>query len=537
MIRQTLAWALISAIGLQLLLPGAMVAAPLTASTSPEASSRPETAPSPEPTPAPTPDVELDQAKRAAMLAEERKRKEVAEQEEAAARRDKLKAQFEPFGDPTKVSVPTGSVTTDQAGFVESQMLAQEAAREITDRLSKFLRARTFSVTSTSGGKQHAQIVCAETLVIYNSSDITTLALYSSVLDQLKSFQREFEEKHGEAGSLLLETDPKDPQKSIAPAVLAAPGIATGLIKSVAELVNLFRTDTEFKNKNITITEDMIVSYLIHSFNEEGKTKRNAKAAACSKLPAIFYPALYPPNLLAASGDSELIKIIRALGDAKATAKADVGLLDARIKLIEGIAANIENKGKKEKEKAAKEKEKAALKDPRCRKKSCQELAQAIEKLQGEITKLDDAIKNAKVADLDLFAREHEEWLRKLKLLKAQTEFLIESADQVTLKLNTPDDATKLTAMAQLLRAERLAQVLNQDTSFTLRVAATANGTTKIKKNLFVDAKVRHSAGANLVYQLFDRTGRVVMGDTMQFYYDYKSSKAVREEVEKQNPQ
>jgi len=64
-----------------------------------------------------------------------------------------------------------------------------------------------------------------------------------------------------------------------------------------------------------------------------------------------------------------------------------------------------------------------------------------------------------------------------------------------------------------------------------LRVAVSANGTTKIKKDLFIDAKVRHTAGADLVYQLFDNEGRVVMADTLQFYYDYKSASQVRDEV------
>jgi hypothetical protein len=33
------------------------------------------------------------------------------------------------------------------------------------------------------------------------------------------------------------------------------------------------------------------------------------------------------------------------------------------------------------------------------------------------------------------------------------------------------------------------------------------------------------------VFQLFDDEGRVVDGDAMQFYFDYKSATAVRDEV------
>src|SRR5687767_7118368 len=71
------------------------------------------------PAASPTPDPELEEAQRSAQLAEERKKKAEAEKAEVEAERAKLKAQTEAFGDPSKVSVPSGSVQTDQEGFVE----------------------------------------------------------------------------------------------------------------------------------------------------------------------------------------------------------------------------------------------------------------------------------------------------------------------------------------------------------------------------------------------------------------------------------
>src|SRR5678815_645935 len=62
----------------------------------------------------------------------------------AKARKDKaeadlatMKAQLSPLTDQSKITAPSGDVTatSDQAGFVETQMLAQEAAREIAGRL------------------------------------------------------------------------------------------------------------------------------------------------------------------------------------------------------------------------------------------------------------------------------------------------------------------------------------------------------------------------------------------------------------------
>lgn len=502
------------------------------------------------PSPSPTPDEELDAAKREAALAAEKQKKAEAEQEEAEARKAKLKAEVEPLTDP-KVTAPTGGVTTDQAGFVESQMLAQEAAREITARLS--------------GALCKGQPVKINTLVIYNASDMTALALYVSMLDQLRQFKKEFQTKNDETEDLLGMTVPvvvptptpdggvrvqSDPLSM----AIAAPGIATGLIKSVAELVNLFRTDTEFKNKPVTIPEDMVVSYLVQNLNQSSMTYNGNTSAPCSGKPVIYYPNLFPPNLLTGSNGSTLLTELQQISEKKSVAANDIKRIDARVKLISGIAEAIQKQKDLTKEKAnkvtdqsARQAELAKLGGAKCKTARCKKLNADIDALDAEIDKLNDDLrktqatfdafteKNKGKVLVDDFAKNFESWLAMLKDLKGKTQLLIDSAELITSKLNTPDEATKLTAMAQLLRAERLASILAKQGSYTLRVAVTANGTTKIKKNLFVDAKVRHSAGANLVYQLFDKDGQMVMGDAMQFYYDYKSSSDVRQEVESKN--
>lgn len=122
-------------------------------------------------------------------------------------------------------------------------------------------------------------------------------------------------------------------------------------------------------------------------------------------------------------------------------------------------------------------------------------------------------------------------WISDLEMQKSKMQALINSTDLLSSRLNTPDANTKLTALAQLLRAEKLDGILDDPHTFTLRVAVNANGTTKIKKNMFVDAKVRHSAGANLVYQLFNKDGALAQGDVMQCYIDYRSAQDVRDVV------
>ena len=237
-----------------------------------------------DPTPTPTPDQELEDAKRRTALLLERQKQEQALQAEAEAQNAKLKAQLQPLG-PSTVSVPGGNVTTDQAGFVEVQMLAQAAARNLATRLGKELCGKTVVVAVPNAkGDPTPTTVNVATLVVYSSSDIAALAVYRPMMDQLKQLERDFTERENDASQTLTDTDPAvagaSPGKDFAP-LLAAPA-ATLMIKSVAELVNLFRSDTQFQNKTVAITDDMVMSYVIEALNGSITDAPTEKISPCT---------------------------------------------------------------------------------------------------------------------------------------------------------------------------------------------------------------------------------------------------------------
>jgi len=87
------------------------------------------------------------------------------------------------------------------------------------------------------------------------------------------------------------------------------------------------------------------------------------------------------------------------------------------------------------------------------------------------------------------------------------------------------------TALAQLIRAERRHGILETDGAYTLLVDVKANGTTKVKKNLFVDAKVRRSAGADLTYQLIEGGGVIAQGQELKRYIERQSARDVQKTV------
>jgi hypothetical protein len=496
----------------------------LTAFTSPVASlaQTPSATSTPEPTPTPTPDPVLEQAEREAKLADELKKKAVADKERAEAEAAKLKALVQPLGTPANVIVPTGSVTTDAAGWVEAQMLAQEAARQITRRLTRALC--TESITP-GAGQATAQKV--KTLVIHSPSDLTGVELYGSIMGQLKNLKDELKKKNDEAKDFLEKTNPtRPPDPDITDSDLslafAAPGIATGVIKSVAELLNLFRTDTSFTNQAITLDENTIVSHIVRSFNSGKVTGDN-----CSGPIRVYHPALYTPRLLETSETSDLIKLLNEVETAKIEAAGNVEKLDARIKQLNDLSAAFKSRDNKRAEwKKKKEKELPGCNEDEnptaCRKKVLAE----IKALEKDIAKLDDDLKVITAGPEKL-----EDWVKKLTDLRAKTQGLVTATNLISAKLNTPDETTKLTALAQLLRAERLHGILKADGAYTLHVAVKANGTTKVKKNLFVDAKVRHSAGADLTYQLIEGGGVIAQGDALKCYIAYQSARNVQDMV------
>lgn len=320
-------------------------------------------------------------------------------------------------------------------------------------------------------------------------------------------------------------------------AAAAAPGIATGIIKSVAELINLFRTDTSFQNKAITINEDMVVSYILKNLADNGFKLGDKTLVTCSNRPVVYYPSLFPPLLtqLTSATPSPLFQLLDDIEMEKVQAAANVTAVDARLKVLNDLAGKVEDIKSKSKELDKDNKDKddkeAALKNPKTTSAQAKKLRDEIKTLKETINKLNLDIAKLKndLGAAAVNAGNFKDWIAKLTDLKVKMQGLITATDLVTNKLNTPDESTKLTALAQLLRAERLYSILKDTDTYTLRVAVNANGTTKIKKNLFVDAKVRHAAGANLVYQLFSKDGAVTQGGALQCYIDYKSSQSVRD--------
>ena len=252
---------------------------------------------------------------------------------------------------------------------------------------------------------------------------------------------------------------------------------------------------------------------------------------------------MYPAKLVQSSASSEVVIILNRVERYKQGSTLFVERIDGRLKELKELSAKLkelaDKKDTKKKDEDALAKKKNEMEEA-CQKpksKECKKLKKEYKdlekKLTNEIDELAKAIQDLEEEILPIANSNVDKPTKiktqvgKLEEQKSRLQALINATDLLSSRLNTPDSDTKLTALAQLLRAEKLYSILREPQTFTLRVAVTANGTTKIKKNLFVDAKVRHSAGANLVYQLFNRNGVLAQGDVMQCYIDYRSANEV----------
>lgn len=411
-------------------------------------------------TPDPTPDPILEAAQREAALAKANADKAESEKKTAEAERDKLKAAAQPFGTPN-ITAPSGDVSTDSSGFVETQILGQEAARVITSRFAQEL----------TGVKPKPQII-----IIYSGNDITAVSAYMPVLLELRQFNAELTTSHTEAVKkinaarvLLLDIETA-PQMDPLTLAMAAPAIATGAVKSVAELAQLFRSTTKFSNKDVTIPEDTVVSYLVNYMNGV----------------RVFYPSLFPVNLSKFADKTELSDEFDQIQSNKLIAADDIKQITAKVEELAKLKTALKAKLETVKGNLVEE-----------------------QKINGQISKIDQRI-------------------TVLGEIKNKIQFLVDSAELITKNLETPDPTTKITPLAQLVRSSHLQTLMNTNDAYTLRFNVTANGTTKIKQWIIFDAKVRHSAGARVSYQLFDKDGMLVKANSFQFYFDWKSSKEVR---------
>ncbi len=370
---------------------------------------------------------------------------EIAQKEQARmqAERDALKARREQFAGPNITPVD-GKISygADSIVLIETRVLAQRAVCKCVEACVGEL------------AKKFTTVQNPVTLIIYNPADISAIPTYVSLLAQTDLFQQSFSRLNNEAdnnlslqpGVLTLAVDP-----------LLVPIAVSGILKSVAEVTQLFQNSTDIKAMDLQMDEALLVSMLVHAVQEKKPSWK------------VFYPAVYPVDMIPASArTSQFLETINETTALQEKAKSNIANLNARIEEWKQKRAQDKNKTK-----------------------------------------------------------EFDEIIAKLEKTKGHLQALNNSHDQLLSLLHAVDPQTKLAGQASLLRMERLYEKLRQEHAYVLKLAVIAKGTNRITKNLWGNARIAHSAGAELNYQLYAPDGSLILADSIYEYTPYTKPDAI----------
>jgi hypothetical protein len=227
--------------------------------------------PAADPTPTPTPNptlIELDkrlaELEKLATIRTKEKEIAVSEAERVTAEKNKILNAL-----PTPTATPlTGEVkVTGEVGF-QGELLVYKSLNDIANGIGADMKNVTGSV------------------VIYNDADINALQAYAIILTQIKNSVDQYK-------ALNQRLNPGDSEEVGLAAIFAAPQAASTLLRSVADVAALFRTDTTITGLSINVDEAVLNSLLAESLRLKNLN--------------VFEPALFLPNLFK-QPDSEIIK-------------------------------------------------------------------------------------------------------------------------------------------------------------------------------------------------------------------------------------
>jgi hypothetical protein len=213
-------------------------------------------------------------------------------QEIAASKREAAASAFPE----SEVKALEGNMTLDDNVQIEANIMAMRAMTNIAKQISDQIK---------TGNKDLKKII------IYNQQDANSLLAYKVFMTQLTllvlQYQQEIEGKL-EMPSGVFDRGMQGLSTPLTPGL--ALGMGTSTVKSVIDLVSLFRTDTDIKGKEITIDESALVAELANELKSNSQIQ-------------VYHPLLYPIDVNPEE-PSELLLLPMTLNYLKSKAEAKI---------------------------------------------------------------------------------------------------------------------------------------------------------------------------------------------------------------------
>ena len=252
----------------------------------------PSPAPNPTPAATATPDptiLELDkrikELEKLSIIATKEKEIAVSEAERVTAEKNKILNVL-----PTPTATPLAGTTSVEGpvGF-QSEILAYKSLYDIARGVGADMEGLT------------------GTVVIYNEADINALQTYTIILTQIKTSVNQYK-------VLNQRLTPGEAEEVGPAAIFAAPQIASTLLRSVADIAALFRTNTTITGLSISVDDAVLNSRMAETLRHKGLN--------------VFEPKLFLPNLFSQT-ESEMIQQLGNLNLVKTRAEQAVAEFDA----------------------------------------------------------------------------------------------------------------------------------------------------------------------------------------------------------------
>jgi len=350
---------------------------------------------------------------------------------------------------------------------------------------------------------------------IYDQTELNSILNYQAFRHQLDYVRSELETlKKALQVPLTTATKAKTavkptPGPKIAPVLI--PGLVEGGIKSVIDIIGLFRTDTTISSKDFTLDDGALIAATAVALTDKSCT--------------VYQPSVHPLNLFDSA--SPLLDELTALRVAVIGMQLQVQSLkndlqqqsDALARLIQaskdwnalGVAIGNEPDQKKKQDLIAKQDEAKRTQD----------------RVVAEITTLIGAGQDVSPLDADALKAEKDGASRGLDPGNTILTSISTSLDGFQLTAFKADDSGT-SALGRLLRAEKLYMAMttpkpepNPDNSRTgvgyflvLKMAA-LGGEVKTKTNFFIPTRLYYAGGAVATYSLFDPSGVVKRSGTI----------------------
>ncbi|HEY0171085.1 MAG TPA: hypothetical protein VGB98_08675, partial [Pyrinomonadaceae bacterium] len=467
----------------------------------------------------PPPDPELEQIKKEqARVDLEKAKLELAE-----------KARSARFPKPTS-SPLAGTTGTNDATFIEELIQGHNSVNAAADVVARRI------CTELPGPR---------VIVVHNSSSVGMMTTYAAGRKRIEALKRRYDRVSAEeAAALSADTDRPMPRPGFAEAagradgrsLAAGLGAATSVVGSFVDFLSFFRTNVDIRGSTFDVGNAVFVSSL---FNSLRNTQNNCRSAV-----NLYHPAALPPNVMSPP-NSPLLNEIEELfakrdeaEDLKRRIDGRVARKRQQIEDLKKLVSNAQKAIKTYEDNLAKEDGGGEDEDdpidniapgagrgranptrsPRRRRDNPAQKPDPRPGLQASIQQYEDLIKLLEDDIVKL-----NEGARHLPGVNTQFENLLKD-------LLAVDEASGISLLTGYLLTESLQGVMETDGSYWLVLdVVKAGGNRKVKTNLIWDvfrggAKVTHSGGAVVHFNVYNRAGASVLSGVHGQYLKYRSA-------------